>query len=280
MTWSHPFLTSATSPWTPGGTSGLMPSVPRRQAVQGLAFHIRVDPRSHAAFLPPLLESSPDHPAEALWLYAHHTATPLSEDYGDWHPERVSTTESLLGLVCEHDGVLGSYYNYNFCDTDWDLALMHYFGFPSKLAHFATTPVHPVHPSFDGLREGARLHSTVDRLGQRLVTARATLEERVELADTPLASILHSYGVRHVPDMDVAAGGRPLAFDLVTEEGYDHAYGELWRGSGELTFHEAENEEMHLLAPVEVLGVYHLQFAYTIRGVRVLHDYLSDSPSA
>lgn len=276
MPWSHPYLTSATSPWTPGGTAGIMPAVPRHQAVQGTAFHFRVDPQAHRAFLPPGLEPSPDHPAEALWLYAHHTATTLSEDCSDWHPDRVAATESLLGVVCEHEGVVGTYYNYNFCDTDWDLALMHYFGFPSKLAHFSTSPEHPEHPYFNGLRAGARRVSMVDRLGQRLVTARTTLEEKVELADTPLANVLHSYGVRHLPNMDVAADGRPLAFDLVTEVGFDHSFGDLWRGTGELRFHEAENEEMHLLNPVEILGVYHLQFAYKIRGVSVLHDYLAD----
>jgi len=274
--WSHPYLNSATSPWTPGGTAGLMPSVPRHQAVQGLVFHFRADEDAHRSFLPPLLEPSAAHPGEVVWLYAHHTATPVGEDWSDWHPDRLGTTESLLGVVCEYEGVVGTYYNYNFCDTDWDLALMHYFGFPSKLAHFSSSPEHPGHPDLNGVRAGARRTATVDRLGQRLVTARATLEEKVELSDTPLSKVLSSYGVRHIPNVDHAADGRPLAFDLVKEEGFDHSFGDLWHGTGELTFHEAENEEMHLLSPVEILDVYHLQFAYKTGGVRVLHNYLDD----
>ena len=136
--------------------------------------------------------------------------------------------------MCEYEGVVGTYYNYNFCDTDWDLALMHYFGFPSKLAHFSSSPEHPKHPDLNGVRAGSRRTATVDRLGQRLITARATLEEKVELADTPLSKVLSSYGVRHIPNMDHAADGRPLAFDLVKEEGFDHSFGDLWHGTGEL----------------------------------------------
>ena len=118
--------------------------------------------------------------------------------------------------------------------------------------------------------------ATVDRLGARVVTAKATLEEKIELSDSPLEEILTSYGVRHVPNLDVAADGKPLAFDLVKEHGYDHEFGELWRGTGELTFHEAENEELHLLNPTEMLSAYHLRFKYRTSGIDILHNYLDD----
>lgn len=276
MPWSHPYLKGYTAPWSPGGTAGIMPSIPRDQAVQGLVFHFRADEEAHRQFLPPLLEPDPAHPGECIWLFAHHTATPLGEDCSDWHPDRLGATESLLGVVCQYNGVAGTYYNYNFVDTDWDLAVMLYFGFPAKLARFATTPTHPEHPHLNGLHQGSRRVATVDRLGQRLVTARATLQEKIALEDSPLREILTSYGVRHVPNLDLAADGRPLAFDLVREHGYDHVFGELWRGTGELTFHEAENEELHLLSPREVLSAYHLRFTYRTKGVDVLHNYLDD----
>lgn len=277
MPWTHPYLKGFTAPWSPGGTAGIMPSLPRDQAVQGIVIHFRTDEAQHAQFLPPLLEPDPRHPGECVWLYAHHTATPIDEDCSTWHPDRLGAVESLLGVVCQYEGVTGTYYNYNFVDTDWDLAVMLYYGFPAKLARMATTPTHPEHPYLNDLHAGSRRVATVDRLGARVVSASVTLDEQCELGDTPLKEILTSYGVRHVPNFDLAADGKPLAFDLVKEHGYGHQFGALWRGTGELTFHEAENEELHLLNPREVLAAYHLRFKYQTSGIDVLHDYLSDA---
>ena len=270
------YLNSFTAPFSPAGDAGLMASLPRDQAIQGLTIHFRTDPAVHAKYLPPGLEPSPDHPGEGLFLYAHHTATPVNEDCRRWHPDRVSTVEGLLGLVCQYKGETGTYYWYNFVDTDWDLAVLLLYGYPGKMARLSLTPSNPLHPYLDGLRSGAELNASVERLGNRVVTARVTLEAPCKVDDFPITDLLRAYGVRHIPNLDVEAGGRPLAYDLVVEDQSERQVGELWTGSGELEFHRAENEALHPLQPSEVLGAYYMHFGYRTAGLRVLHDYLTE----
>lgn len=269
-------LTSFTAPFTPNGTAGLMEKVPRDQSVQGLAFHFRMDEEAHRRYLPPILQPDPDHPGEALWLYAHHTATPVGVDCSDWHPGRVSANEGLLGLVCNYQGRTGTYYFYNFVDTDWDLAVLLYYGYSGKLANFNLTPAHADHATMNGPRAGAKYVASIDRLGQRLTTARVTLDGECPPEEFPLKDLLRAYGIRHIPNLDVAANGRPLAYDLVVEDQTNIVAGPIWRGTGELQFHEAENEELAPLNPTEILGAYHFRFSYRTAGVHVLHDFLKD----
>ena len=268
------YINSFTPPFSPSGVGYVMPKLPRIQAVQGLTFHFRVDEDEHRRFLPYPLEPDPDHPGEAIWLYAHHTATPLGEDCSDWHPYRLGAVEGLFGLVCKFNGQTGTYYWYNFVDTDWDYHIMTLYGFPGKLATCMITPTHPEHPYLNGPRPGAKFVATVDRLGSRVVTAKLTIEDRCPPEAFPTDILLNPYGIRYIPNVDVEAGGRPLAYDLIREHGYDRVPGDIWRGTGELRFHEAENEELTPLQPTEMLGAYHSRFTYSTAGVDVLHDFL------
>lgn len=271
-----PYLNSYTAPFTPGGDAGLMERVPRDQSVQGLTIHFRMDPEVHRRYLHPALEVDPDHEGEALWLYAHHTATPVGVDCSDWHPGRVSANEALLGLVCRYEGVTGTQYFYNFVDTDWDLAVLLFYGYSGKLGTFNITPSHADHAYMNGPRPGAKYVASVDRLGQRVTTARVTLEDECPPEEFPLRDLLRAYGIRHIPNLDIAAGGRPLAYDLVVEDQTNIRPGQIWRGTGELTFPEAENEALAPMSPQEILGAYHFRFSYRTAGVHVLRDFLKD----
>lgn len=267
-------LPSFSAPFTPNGEGGMVPSFPRDQSIKAIAFHFRTDPEALNRFIPAPLEPVPGHPGEAFFMYAEHIATPVNQDWRDWNPARLYATEGLLGPVCQFNGKPGVYYGYNWVENDWDMMVMWLFGCQAKIANFNITQVNPVHPHLQAVEPGATLHATIDRLGQRLITAKIELTEKSSLDDLPLKKFLHAYMMRHFPDMNVKNGGRPLVHDIVTEVQQDHVIGEITRGNGTLKFSEAENEELASINPTEILGAYHVHFKYRTSGIEVLHDYL------
>jgi hypothetical protein len=48
----------------------------------------------------------------------------------------------------------------------------------------------------------------------------------------------------------------------------------MMRGSAELEFFDADNEELLPIRPSRVLGGYWLPMSFMLEGVRVVHDYL------
>jgi hypothetical protein len=132
-----------------------------------------------------------------------------------------------------------------------------------------------VHPHIKGIQPGTTLRATVDRLGERLITAKVAITEPSSMDDLPMKKFLHAYMMRHFPDMNVDSD-RPLVHDLVTEVQTDQIIGDIFKGDGELKFHAAENEELASINPTEVLGAYHVRFSYRTSGVKVLHNYLAD----
>lgn len=269
-------LPGFSAPFTPRGKAGLVPSFPRDQSIRALAFHFRTDPEKTKDFTPLPLEPVPDCPGEFFFMYAEHVATPIGEDWTGWHPSRLYATEGLLGPVCQFEGKPGVYYGYNWVENDWDMMVMWLFGCQAKIANFNVTQTNPVHPHLTRVGPGTTLRATVDRLGERLITAEIKLTEESSLEDLPMRRFLHAYMMRHFPDMSIAADGRPLVHDIVTETQSNHVIGEIIKGEGTLTFSaEAENEELDLLQPVEVLGAYSVHFSYRTSGIEVLHDYLA-----
>lgn len=106
------------------------------------------------------------------------------------------------------------------------------------MGNFHITPSHPDHATVSGPRPGARYVASVDRLGQRVTTACVTLERECAPEEFPLKDLLRAYGIRYIPNLDIAANGRPLN-------------------------------------PTEILGAYHFRFSYRTAGVHVLHDFLA-----
>ena len=106
-------LPSFSAPFTPEGRGGLVPGFPRDQAIGAIAIHFRTDPGALNRFIPPPLQPVPDCPGEAFFMYAEHLATPLNEDWTDWHPSRLAAVEGLFGPVCQFVGKPVVYYGYN-----------------------------------------------------------------------------------------------------------------------------------------------------------------------
>ncbi len=109
-----------------------------------------------------------------------------------------------------------------------------------------------------------------------VATAEVILEEQVGPEALPLDELLFGYGMRHIPNVDIRANGRPLAHDLVFEHHENTVVGEIWRGPATLEFMANENEELLPIQPVEVLGGYLTHFGYRATGVEVAYDYLKD----
>ena len=80
--------------------------------------------------------------------------------------------------------------------------------------------------------------------------------------------------IRHIPDCDVSALGRPLVHDLTQMVMTQTTFGDIWRGKASLRFGESDNEELLPLQPTEVLGGYILPMAFVLEGVKVIYDYL------
>ncbi len=268
-------LKGFTRPFSPGGTASLAGPVPYDAAMTGLMVHFRADPAAVDALIPWPLEPYAARHGECFWAYIDHLMAPSDPITNTWHPDRQRMNEVLLGVACQLNGKPGIYYAYAWTDRDWSLLTEWMFGWCGKIGKLSLTHMQSEHPRWKGPAAGARYVATVERYG-RVATAEVILEEQVGPEALPLDELLFGYGMRHIPNVDIRANGRPLAHDLVFEHHENTVVGEIWRGPATLEFMANENEELLPIQPVEVLGGYLTHFGYRATGVEVAYDYLKD----
>ncbi|MEV0593497.1 acetoacetate decarboxylase family protein [Nonomuraea cavernae] len=272
--------TGFTRPFSPDGTASVLPEPPYDFAIQATMVHFRTDPEALAQLVPPPLKPLQARAGEAFWLVIDHMMSPVNVSGADWHPERRRMLEATIGIPVELDGAPGVYYSHSWTDREWSFLMEALTGINGKLARIAITEGQRMHPVWSGPRAGAVFDSTVERLGTRVAGSRVTLEERITPAESPTAELFNIFMLRHVPNFEIAAAGRPLAYDLVTERDENVVFGDVWRGTGELTFHDAENEWLTPIAPVETIAGYHLEVSFRLMGIEVVKDLLPDWDAA
>jgi acetoacetate decarboxylase len=270
-------LEGFTRPFSPNGRASLAPSPPYDAAMTGLVVHFRADETALNALLPAPFEPHETMTGQAFWAYIDHIMTPSDDEVVHWHPDRTRMNEVLLGVPCTLFGKSGVFYCFAWTDRDWSLMTEWLFGWCGKLARLSMTHMQAEHPRFRGPAPGSRYHATIERFGARVATASVVLERQADASVLPMRELLHAYGIRHIPNVDIRAGGRPLVHDIVHEAQENMVLGDVWQGSAELSFGDVENEDLAAIQPTETIAGYLTHFGYRANGVEVVYDYLAQT---
>lgn len=236
--------------------------------------HFTANPTSLEQLLMPPLQPLQTRKGEAFWLLIDHLMAPANASTSDWHPERLRMLESVVGIPCSFKGNAGVFYCYSWTDREWSLIMEWLTGMCGRLARLSLTQMQPEHPVHNGPRPGSHYVGTVERLAARVATGNVVLQRKAEASELPFHELMDIYGLRHIPNVDIDAAGRPLAFDLVSEQLQNQQLYEAWVGTGSLVFGDAENEWLLPIQPTGVCAGYYLRFSYRSLGMRVEHDYL------
>ncbi len=265
-------------PLSPKGRAQIVGSPPWSFGVDILAIHYRTDPDEVAKLLPEPLEPSREEPDAAyVWfgdwqgLWAGH------EDMLAVNPERCQYTECLIGIRCCHRGVEGQRVVYIWVDKDFSLARGWFMGFPKKIGsvHMGTRNrhLHALNPAMQACGPGSQYAAICEAHGERLVTARITVRQRIDPAQLPKPFGTDLFHTVHFPSAQINGDGKPLLHQLIQTVSSNLSFGEIWAGDGELTYHDSPFEEHTAIAPKEILGAYIIPVGFRIDGTKLIHDY-------
>jgi acetoacetate decarboxylase len=274
-------LTGYTRPFSPGGIASILEAPPPYgfSTIQ-YVIHFRTDAQRLNELIPDPLQPHDAWQGQAFWMATDHMMTPVNFPAAlEWHPDRRRFFEAAVAIPCVFRESPGLFYPYAWVDREWALVMEWLSGMCGKLAHVTMAAAEPTHPPSSGPARGDRFAATVDRLGARLATADIVLEEPA--LQRPFDEFLRVYAMRHIPDFAMS-GDRPapLVHQLVTERFSATTRRVVWRGTGTLTFEDAENEWLLPIQPSEILGAYYVTADFVTEGMDVLHDYLADAKPA
>jgi len=245
-----------TLPQSTSGEASLVPPPPWYFSGDVLMVEYRADPDVARALLPEGVTPDPDARAAAI--------------FGDWQscsadgeelrdPVRAQYLEFYVALACTVRGRPMSRCVFCWVDRDFSLVRGLVQGYPKKLG--ALRMIRPAVVGRAGPRvaPGARFDATLAASDRRLVDLHVDLERPVEQAPMIMTDpMLHT---RLLPSW--AAGGDRV-HELVSGGSRDQEVADVWEGTGHLAYHEAPGEELHRLAPVEILRGNRFAFAETI----------------
>jgi hypothetical protein len=161
-------------------------------------------------------------------------------------------------------------------NRDWLAFGGRHVGMPHKVADVQMTRFHPADPIYDGPKEGVRIAVSVDCVGH-VLRAHCDLERKLHVNDTPLP-----YGTDKPPPKYLGRRyfwgvyeERPLVNDLFAHWPHNLQFGPVWGGPAEVTFFDAENEEVLPFQPRRVLGGWFFTILYsrTAKTEMVIHRY-------
>lgn len=168
---------------------------------------------------------------------------PLPPNFSQYNEVCITTMAVLPGEPVRQYNI------FMWVDHDWALyKAREVFGWPKKLADIRLTATYRGEGRYDLDRGSDRFDADLSRWGYRVMSVRATLDPGAPPQPTPP---FHGfYTARHIPGPE---GGDDIAEVLVIET-RDGWFGEGVYGAGAVEFHDAPDEELSELGPVEVTG--------------------------
>lgn len=263
-------------PFSPSGTASLVPALPLKFAGDLMLVHFRTDPDAIARYIPSPLE--PVGSGEAFLWTSRLNCHSIDVAPAEINPARTFYNVCVIGLPAMLEGKPTLFSAFQWGDRDWLLALSWFLGACSKMASIEQTGTHPMYghlgsPAHSGL--GSAVRRTVSRHGERIVDLTITPEKSIEIDalnfyfdNLPLTCM------RHIPNLSVPRGKKPLLHDLTQMMMSDVAFGEPMAGAAKLDFGNADNEELIPLQPLETLGGFIAPMAFMLDGVNTVHNYL------
>jgi len=204
------------------------------------------------------------------WVYTDRMSTEFVSN------ERVHYCETFFWIPCDLDGERYHYMLYSWVNRDWLAFLGRHLGMPHKVADVQMTQFHPADRHYNGPHEGVRVSVNVRCVGQ-VLRAHVDLERELEIDDTPLPYRRGQRGPKYLGRRFFwgACEDRPLVDDLVAHWGDSIQIDSVWGGSADVTFFDAENEEVLPFQPRRVLGgwFFNMSFDHATSPPEVIHRY-------
>jgi len=247
-------------PRSPEGRASIVPAPPWHYSGDVLTLEYRTAPGTVARWLPDGLEPAVDEPDAVALIWADWQSC---SDAGDelLDPVRSQYKECFAVVRCRYRGETYSRCIQIWVDKDFALARGWFQGYPKKLGSIWMTRPVTVGRAGPRLEPGGTFGATLAANDRRLAEARFTIEGEVETGGSVNAlPMLHS---RWMPAID---GAGDALDEVVTMRSRDVELGPVFRGSFELTIHDAPGEELGDLAPVEPIAGYWRQVGATFTG--------------
>lgn len=186
----------------------------------------RCNPDAVDALLPPPLKAAP---GGLVRFSAHHLICDLGFGwpFAQANPARCQFHEASVAIAAEHEGKVGSWCPFIWCDSDAEMAVgREMFGWPQVLGDIALTAPHPQR----GWALGDTVCSAVSRHGRSVFDLSLTLEREGDIGiSTP--PFVTFYTMRVLPN---PATGEVVR-EIFASDMSDVEVGDLWSGAAEIT---------------------------------------------
>jgi acetoacetate decarboxylase len=258
-------------PLTPQGLSPLVSLPPWHYSSDCLVIEYWADPDAVTALLPPGVASDTKSNGRSFVWFLDWQFTGSNDELTD--PARYQYREAFVLVEAIFEGMPINYCPYIFVDNDAALARGWAQGFPKKLGSvFQTRTFSAPSAAAAPLAKGSRFGGSLAAHGERLLTARVQLEEKV---GDP-ATIFNRPTVmrRYFPQLSAGLQEKPAVDELTMSLTDDLAIVDVWAGSAELKIPEVQGEELHSLAPKRIGRGYRLGMAYSVTDLRILKNYV------
>src|SRR6202046_5240867 len=264
-------LKGFTVPLTPQGKSALVAPPPWHYSSDCIAIEYWANQDAIQALLPAGLTADPQSKGRAFFWFLDWQFTGSNDELTD--PARYQYREAFVLVEAVFDGNPINYCPYIFVDNDAAIARGWAQGFPKKLGSvFQTRSFAAPSAAAAPLAKGSRFGGSLASHGERLVTARVQLEEKVE---NP-AAIFNRPTVmrRYFPQLSAGSQEKPAVDELTMSLTDNLSVVDVWAGSAELKIPEVQGEDLHSLAPKRIGRGYRLGMSYSVTDLRILKNYV------
>lgn len=248
-------------PRSPTGVAGILNPPPWHYSGEMLTVEYRTDPDRVAELLPHPLRPADEDPGAVAVIWAEwQSCSDTFEELLD--PSRAQYREVFVVIRCRFDGRIYSRAAYIWVDKDFAMARGHVQGYPKKMAEIAMTRPVTVGRAGPRLEPGGRFAATLSTWGRRVAEARFTIT-----GTAATAGFVNGHPMLHSRQMpSIEADGSDSLDELVTMRGYDVELGPVYAGDADLRLPECPTEELHRIAPREIIGGYYRQVGNSMAG--------------
>lgn len=243
----------------------------------------RCDPDALRSLLPEPLE--PAQAPGAAYLMVGETQALRSPELTRTMPVHLlGWTEARILIPCRLGELEGAFAWVSYRTADGDAGIEHglYEGLLVKGATFSLSFPFRGQPLNREIAAGSVARAIATRFDQRILDASFTAA--VPAADAARASAFtrfeRQFGIRYMPDWGNPSGP-PLVHDLVVWEPEELTVADAWSGEGRVRFDPSADDELALLAPLEMGESHYAHLTYRLGPgtCRRVHDYLA-APAA
>lgn len=239
-------LSGQSLPRTVSGRAALVDQLPHHISCDALQVDFLAEPGLINRFLPPGLEADGRGwvmAAEMIKVSGNHSAAAWRD------PVTTTYNECVVGFHVRYGSKVGRYSAFVWVDRDWSLGMGPIFGWPKRMAAVNVSRFNDTHPTLKTRGPGSHMGGVVAREGRRVLNLSVDVpnaaEELSELPSFGDATFLYRY---------IASPGEGIAAseDLLEMSFSNVKMAGVYRGVGELEFHDSPSEELTELGAIEV----------------------------